>query len=223
MGVHEMQRKQYVEIPIAAEWEAVIGTPEQGFTALIWGISGHGKTTFALKLCKELARHGRVLYNSVEQGFSKSLRDATQGVGMSEVAPGRFLVGDRMSYDEMCDAIIRSKITFVVIDSLQYMNLTSGQYKALIARFPKKSFLIISWEGSGSNPKGEHGKSIRYMVDIKIRVHKGLAVANSRFARTVPYRVMDWATAPEPEKKSAKPADENQLELVMDAEEGQDQ
>lgn len=206
---------------LSPEWQRIIGLPQKGFSMLIWGASGSGKTTFAMRLCKELTKLGRVYYNSIEQGEGHSIKKAFQLVGMEEVPTEKFALGDRHSFEEMLEVLSqpRNRIQFVVIDSLQYIKLTKDQYRQLIARFPRKNIIIISWEQAGGAPKGEHAQGIRYMVDIKCYVKKGVAVADSRFGATVPYTIFDAATRPQhpqegdQEPKNAKQPD-GQLSLL---------
>ena len=174
---------------LSPKWINIIGLPERNFRMLIWGPSGSGKSTFAVELCKELAGHGKVYLNSVEQGKGKSLQDLINRVGMEDCAPGSFVIGNRDTYDEMVAKLRKNRAMFVVIDSAQYINLTTEQYKHLIKTFPKKAFIIISWEQVGGAPKGEHAKAIRYMVDVKTYVKNGIAKSDSRFGPTQPYQI----------------------------------
>lgn len=108
---------------------------------------------------------------------------------MEDCAPGSFVIGNRDTYDEMVAKLKKNRAMFVVIDSAQYINLTTEQYKHLIKTFPKKAFIIISWEQVGGAPKGEHAKAIRYMVDVKTYVKNGIAKSDSRFGPTQPYQI----------------------------------
>jgi hypothetical protein len=201
IGVNTLLSKRYTTIPLAPEWIDVIGLPEVGFKQLIWGKPGQGKTTYTLQLCKELARHGKVYYNSIEQGEGKSLQDVVRLVDFSECS-GSVVFGDKDTFDEMVEKLKKNRARFVVIDSLDYINLTTEQYKQLVAFFPKKCIIIITWEGSGGNPKSSYAQSIRYMVDIKTRIHAGVAVSNSRFGATKPHQIFGEQVAKSGEQAS---------------------
>lgn len=190
IGVTQFLSKRYKTIALPEEWIKVLGMVETGFRIIIWGPSGSGKTTFALKMCKMLSGFGKVYYNSIEQGEGASLQNAIRQVGMEECA-GKIVFGDRDSFEEMVEKLKRNKAMFFVIDSAQYANLTQFQYKILNEMFPRKGIVIISWEGSGGHPKGEAAKAIRYMVDVKIHVRNGVAVAQSRYGATHPYRIFE--------------------------------
>jgi len=75
-------------------WEASFGKPEMRGCWIIWGNSGNGKTRFALRLCKYLARFGRVAYDSLEEGLSLSIKESMKSEGMSEVSR-RFILLDK--------------------------------------------------------------------------------------------------------------------------------
>lgn len=141
-----------------------------------------------MKLAKELSRFGKVYYNSIEQGESKSLQDVIKRVDLTDCT-GKIVFGDRDTFDEMIEKLKRNRATFIIIDSAHYINLTQHQYKTLNELFPRKGIIIISWEGASGLPKGEHMKSVQYMVDIKCRVSKGIAKAQSRYGDTSPYLV----------------------------------
>ncbi|SHJ75197.1 hypothetical protein SAMN02745146_0070 [Hymenobacter daecheongensis DSM 21074] len=203
ISIHELDKKHYPLMPLSEEWQQYIGHPEIGFRMLVWGESGHGKTTFVVKLCKELAQHGKVYYNSIEQGEGASIQKVMRLCNVTaDCKPGSFMLGDRDSYQEMWDKLAkpRQRVRFVVIDSLQYISLTKDQYKQLTETFPRIALIIISWSEGSGQPKGDTAKSIRYMVDIKTQVKKGVARSDSRFGATVPYQVIPW------EEKERAPA-----------------
>ncbi len=204
---------------LPADWQRVIGLPEKGFKMLIWGASGSGKTTFTMHLCKALSGLGRVYYNSIEEGEGRTIQNAFMRAGLQDVPAEKFALGDRHSYEEMVEELSknRNRIQFVVIDSIQYLNLTAAQYKNLVALFPRKSFILISWERPGGAPKGEHAQGIRYMVDVKCYVKEGVATADSRFGATEPFVIYDKKARPklpqEGDQKAASAADPAQLTL----------
>lgn len=190
IGIHSLLDSNFKEYDVNEKWKQIIGTPEQNFRMLIWGASGSGKTTFALQMLKYLTEFGKVYYNSVEQGKGKSLQQAAMHCKMDEIEAGKFMIGDRDPLEDMIEKIKKTHPKFICIDSLQYINLTKEQYKRLIKLFPTKSFVIISWEDKGEQPKGQYAQDIRYMVDIKCYVRNKVAKCDSRFGPTVPYQIM---------------------------------
>ncbi len=197
-------------------WENAIGLPEIGFRMLVWGPSGNGKTTFVVQLCKALSELGRVYYNSTEQGEGRSIQKVLQQCEVGACKPGSFVLGDRDTYEEMVAKIgkPRQKTRFVVIDSVQYLKLRMEQYQHLVEAFPHIAFILISWEGTNKEPLGAHARGIRYMVDIKTYVSKGVARSDSRFGATVPYQALPWVEKEAPKVGKVGVSETGQLRLL---------
>ena len=98
-GVREMLSIKYDTLDFKGEWYDAFGTPERKGVWLIWGNSANGKTSFALKLCKELCRFGRVAYDSLEEGACLSMQEAIRRENMIEVNK-RFLLIDNEDMNE---------------------------------------------------------------------------------------------------------------------------
>ncbi|HLN56117.1 MAG TPA: hypothetical protein VK207_08995 [Bacteroidales bacterium] len=170
----------FVELPFDGIWKDLIGTPELSGCWIIWGESANGKTAFSLQLAKYLAKFVRVAYNSLEEGISKSLRDAIEREKMTE-CQGRFLVLDKEPIAELEERIKKHKSPSVFfIDSVQYSELNKITAKKLIDRYPHKLFIFTS-HASGKMPEGRTAQAIRYHADVKIRVEGFRAFAQGRF------------------------------------------
>jgi len=74
----------------------------------------------------------------------------------------------------------RNSPHFVVIDSRDYMKFTTEQYKMLTERHHRKSLIVVCWE-MNSAPRGEHGKQMLYMCDIKVHVKNFVAIPRCRY------------------------------------------
>ena len=185
LGVNTVLNKSYPVFELSPQWLRHLGRISRNFKMLIYGDPGNGKTSYTMQLCKELARHGKVFYNSKEEGDSSTIQDAFKAHRMDQVA-GKFMLGDRFSFDEMLDKVRKGGYKFIVVDSIDYMNFTTTQYKQLIETFPKKAFIFISWEKNGK-PKLQAAKDIEYMADIKVHVLDFMAYARSRFGSLEDY------------------------------------
>ncbi len=150
-------------------WLDSFGRPELGGCWLVWGGSGHGKTRFALALCKYLTNFGRVGYNSLEEGLSLSLQKAVKSTGMVAVAK-RFILLDKEPINELRLRLQRPKSPdIIVIDSIQYSGLNKDTAKALVDEFPRKLFVFIS-HADGKNPAGRTAGAIRFHANVKLFV-----------------------------------------------------
>ncbi len=194
LSVNNIINYNPVTLPFEGEWEASFGKPELCGSWLIWGASGNGKTRFALQLCKYLCQFGKVAYNSLEEGMSKSMQDAVIATGMQDVSR-RFTLLDQ---ENISDLILRLKKRkspgVVVIDSVQYTGMNYNDYKKLRSQFPHKLFVLIS-HADGKEPAGRVAKSIRYDAFVKIRVEGYKALPVSRYGGGEPFVV--WAAGAE--------------------------
>lgn len=198
IGVQAFIDKAFDTLAFTGEWKESFGEPEKNFKMLLYGGSGEGKTEFTVRFSKYLAGFGKVSYISPEQGISKSLQDAIKRNQMETVA-GKVMFLTGGTFDELLIYIKKSRSKFIIIDSLDYMKLTVEQFKILIARFPKKAFIIIAWAKNGS-PKSQHAKDIEFMCDIKSLVESfTITLPTSRFGGNQPFIIWKGAS-----KKAAK-------------------
>jgi hypothetical protein len=180
IGVKAFIDKTFDTFAFTGEWLESFGEPEKNFKMILYGGSGEGKTEFTVRFAKYLASFGKISYVSPEQGISKSLQDAIIRNNMDEVA-GKVMFLTGGSFDELVIYIKKSRSKVIIIDSLDYMKLTVDQFKILIAKFPKKAFIIIAWAKNGS-PKSQHAKDIEFMCDIKSFVESfRITLPTSRF------------------------------------------
>ncbi|MGQ1889158.1 hypothetical protein ACT29H_01825 [Thermophagus sp. OGC60D27] len=167
-------------MPFTGKWKASFGEPERGGSWIIWGHSGNGKTRFALQLCKYLTKFGKVAYNSLEEGASRSMQIAFESERMHEVSRNIILL-DQEPIDELIKRLKKHKSPHIIaIDSIQYSGLTYASYKALRAEFPRKLFILIS-HADGKHPSGRVAKQIRYDSFVKIWVEGYRAEVMSRY------------------------------------------
>lgn len=167
-------------LPFQGPWLHSFGRPELRGSWLIWGESGSGKTTLVMQLCKYLTGFDRVLYNSLEEGDSESVKLALIRVGMQE-AGRRFLLLDKEPIDDMKERLRKRRAPrIVVIDSIQYAGLNYTQYKELIEEFTTTLFIWIS-HAEGKNPKGRTAQEVRYDAYVKAYVEGYMTTPVSRY------------------------------------------
>lgn len=189
VGIKEFLRKKFTLLPIPEEWAKHFGELPERFTMGIYGFTGNGKTDYAIKIAKMLSAFGNVLYNSPEQGVSKSLQMCIDRNNMDEVKGKVIFVCD--TYEELVLRLDKRKSArFVFLDSRDQMNLTTEQFYLLEKKFPKKSFIVLLYE-KGAKPKGEHGISILFRCDIKMRVRLFIAMGTSRFGGGEDYMIWE--------------------------------
>ena len=182
LGINDFLSLKFHDYPFTGEWLAAFGSPEKNFKMLIYGPEKNGKTDFTMKLCKYLGTFGKVYYNSSEEGRSKTMQETIRRNNMQEVA-GRVLFLHKEDITTLMERLHRKgSPRFVVIDSLDYMELTDNDYKTLTDAFPRKAFIFICWSDPKDNPLLTSAKMIAKRVDIKVKVKQWVAYPTSRFS-----------------------------------------
>lgn len=180
VSVSELLTMRHKVMEFSDEWEASFGQPERSGAWLIWGASGQGKTRFALQLCKYLTRYGRVAYNSLEEGASRSMRLAIEETRMEDVSR-KFILLDQEPIEELKKRLDKHKSPdIIVIDSVQYTGLNYKEYKELRYGYKHKLFILVS-HADGKEPAGRVARSIKFDSFIKIRVEGYRAFPISRY------------------------------------------
>lgn len=180
LSIKNIEEYKPVEMEFSGKWEASFGCPELRGSWLVWGNSGNGKTRFALQLSKYLCQFGKVAYNSLEEGLSKSMKKAIMDVGMKEVKRG-FILLDREPLKELENRLEKRKSPeIIVIDSVQYFRMNQADYDRFKKKFPGKLFIFIS-HAKGKEPKGSLAESIRYDAFVKVWIEGYKAFPVSRY------------------------------------------
>lgn len=174
ISLSEMKEKSFDIYHFSEEYSNLIGNPERNFSALIYGESGHGKSTWSIDFSNYLATNfGKLLYNSSEEGFSYSLQNKLSKYDNENIHISQF-----KRFKELKSEIRANKYNFIVIDSLNDMELTEEQFSELINMGIAIIFILQATKGGnfkGSN-KFAHDTDIR----IKLENYKPV-LEKSRF------------------------------------------
>lgn len=160
---------------------------------IIWGLSGQGKTNLLMKILKVFLSFGRVLYISLEEGHEVTMKNTLERHFNDdmELAKNLTIADQEMTFEKLCVRLDRPRSPkFIIIDSLQYWNISYEDYKELKRRYPRKSFLFIS-HAEGKEPLGKTARSIRYDAGLKIKVEGYVAFIVSRYGGGLPYVVWE--------------------------------
>ena len=103
IGISQFLERKFVAYDFDGKWKASFGYPEKNFKMFVYGESGNGKTSFCVQLAKYMASFTKVLYNSFEEGISKSLQEAIKRENLSEVN-GRIMFG-KLGFQELIDRL----------------------------------------------------------------------------------------------------------------------
>lgn len=188
IGITDFLNKTFDVYEIDGEWLDSFGLIEKNFKMSVTGESGGGKTELVVQFIKELCLkfNTKADYFSYEQGHSKSLQSAIQRNNMEEVK-GKVMFITGGTFDQLLERLKRrASARIVVIDSQDYSELSTKQYKELVKLFPRKSFIVVSWAKKGK-PKNQASRDIEYMSCIKVVVENFKAFPRSRFGGNKPF------------------------------------
>lgn len=169
-NVKSLLEKKFDVMPFEGAWKDSFGEPCKQFSMMLYGDSGHGKTDLAIKLGKYLTNFGKVVYNSIEEGFSHTLQMAMLRNNMDQVAD-KFLILDKEQLPDLTKRLKKQRSPdFLIIDSIQYLQMTKDEYFNFKKEFySKKGIIYISHIEKGS-VKGALARDIWYDVDIQVPV-----------------------------------------------------
>ena len=178
----EIENLRIPELPLEGAWERAFGRPSRFERWFVCGESTSGKSSFVMMLSKKLCEYGRVDYVSLEEGTNLSFRKRSVRLRMTEVA-GRFKVVTGLTVADLVGRLAKPKsANFVVIDSVQYLDVQSFPRlkKLLFDRFPRKSFILVSQIYKG-RPKGKMADDIRFDCGVKVYTRGYRAYCQGRY------------------------------------------
>jgi hypothetical protein len=184
MPARRFKEKKFLKIGLEGKWLEKYGDVEVGKTFFIWGESGGGKSTEAIKLFDYLTQiHGKGLYIACEEGLGGILQDRIDE--HISTANNNYCVCSQKTDYKGLIAIeqakpLRSRFRVIVIDSYQlYCNMKYAQYKELREALPWATIIGINQMKPDGEPYG--GNQIRHDADIKVQIVGGKAAITSRY------------------------------------------
>lgn len=179
LTIDNILNKKYKLFDFTGEWEEAFSKPERRGVWFIWGNSGNGKTRFTMQLAKYLTGFGRVLYNSLEEGSSHTIRKAFEEVGMREVKKRMLLVSEPLA--KLNERLKKQRCAnVIIIDSFQYCQISYKQYIAFKEEHKDKLIIFVS-HADGKQPAGRAAKSVMYDATLKIWVEGFKAISKGRY------------------------------------------
>lgn len=195
LGVEQLLKKKFKLLDIPAEWLGLLGMLPKFFIMTIVGYSGNGKTELAVRFAKMLTRFGKVAWLSYEQGHGVDLQRACVRNAMHEVK-GKFIPIDPLEdmaegstyFSELVAYCLKkTSAPFIFIDSIDYLKLTTAEFKYLKEKFPNKTFIFIGHGTSTGKPKEEATRIAMFYGQATIVVKDYIAFPEkSRFGGTEP-------------------------------------
>lgn len=178
LSVDNLLSKKIDSVRLSDKWVQAIGCPELSGTWLIYGPPKNGKTTFCLQIANELSDFGRVLYNTIEEGFSLSFQTAVKRTGLRNK---KVVFVEREYYQDIYNRLKRPKSPkIIIIDSLQFSYLNIEQYRDLKETFRDKLFVYIS-HIKNNLPDGSTAIKIHRDANVYFRIEGFRAYPMSRY------------------------------------------
>jgi|GEM_PF-1976424 len=179
MSAYDYRKLSIPGLPFDGEFYYLFDQPAPGFLALIYGKSGHGKTTFSLRFADYLESFGKVNYVNREQGGqSKAFQDLLNEHNInitqidSELLEG---VEDMSKHGEGFD--------FIILDSVSYMKLTPDAIQVFRKENPAVSIIGIMQCTKDGKMKGS--EEFAHNADIVVEVENFIAKTNkNRFSKS---------------------------------------
>lgn len=188
ISISQLYAKKFRVMDFKDNWQLSFGRPELSGSWIIYGPPKNGKTRLAVQLAKYLTSFARVAYDSLEEGFSESIREAFETEQMEEVSR-RIVLLDKEPVDNLMKRLLKRRSPDVaIIDSLQYTGMTYQEYRDLKDSLRNKLLIFIS-HAEGKEPAGRVARSVRYDANITIRVEGFKAFVNSRYGNTEPFTI----------------------------------
>lgn len=177
-SVDNVLNAKFKGIDLTGKWRQVIGIPEMGKSWMAWGNSGSGKTTLLMQMAKMLSSFDIVLYDSIEEGLSKSIQNAYGRAGLITGDPVR-LIDDK--FPDLVNRLRRKRSPRIVfIDSIQYTKMRWSDYLEFCEEFDTTLKIWIG-HANGKEPKGELADRIRYDSSVRIFTEGYRAFITSRY------------------------------------------
>lgn len=178
ISIKTLKEKNYETIDLG-DYNNLFGLIESKFIIMCYGPSGSGKSVFVLQLLEELTKHGKALYNSHEERLKKTIQNRVINFGISSP---KIAIGESLPFDVMMQKIKANHYSYVVLDSIQYMDLTYEQLKELVEftkRKKKFGIIMVSFGNTMDSPT----RAIDHLhaADVKCFFKNGGVTITSRY------------------------------------------
>lgn len=161
--------KRFSTLDLGDEYAKCFGQPSDVGIWLIFGKEKNGKSTFALKLAKQLSKIKKTLYVSAEEGTDLEFIRACQRAGIDEEDKGLHFI-EYEPLEELRERLQRAKSEKIVfIDNITVYNdeLKNGVLRELQRENARKLFIFIAHEDrTGGEPATSSGKLCRKYAKI---------------------------------------------------------
>ncbi|MDY0215389.1 MAG: hypothetical protein RBS19_00395 [Bacteroidales bacterium] len=170
--------------PFTDDYYKIFGEPDIRFSTIIRGEAKSGKSTYAAKFAQYVSQFGKVLYVSAEERLnSKTLQNRLRYCKV-ESPKVRFI---HEKHIDKIEAKIRTGgFRFVIIDSVQHVQMTYDEFEAMRHAFKRRK---ISWHLIMQ--MGVNITKWKHEVDVLVEVKNGWAQVHGRYNAASRIRVLE--------------------------------
>lgn len=162
--------------PFTDEWKLLFDEPDIRFSTLIRGEAKSGKSTYAARFAQYCSRFGRVLYVSAEERLnSKTLQNRLK---LCEVTSPKVRFIHTKCIDTIEKVIRTGGFRFVIIDSIQHVQMTYDEFEAMRTKFKRRK---LSWHLIMQ--MGQNITKWKHEVDVLVEVREGRAFVKGRYSK----------------------------------------
>jgi len=205
MSADELVEYKYDSYPFDGKWKNLIGNPAKSFHMMVFGRPKQGKSIFCFQLAKYLSKFGKVLYIASEEGFSATLQQKLQEFGA--INPNLYFANYR-DYETIKQNITGQDYEFIIIDSINFINLEPEDVEELKSLNKEKAFITIQQATKGGQFRGS--QQFAHNCDIIIEVIQGVANHTGRYAAPSEMQIFDKPNF-KANKVTDSPSDQMQL------------
>lgn len=178
ISIKTLKEKKYETVDMG-KYNELFGDVEAKFIMMCYGPSGSGKSVFVLQFLEELTKHSKALYNSHEERLRKTIQQRTINFNINS---SKIAIGESLPFDVMLEKIKANHYTYLVLDSIQYMDFTYEQLKELVEftkRKKKFGIIMVSFGNTMDNPT----RAIDHLhaADLKCFFKNGSVTITSRY------------------------------------------
>lgn len=161
--------------PFTGDWNKILGEPDIRFSTLIRGEAKSGKSTYCAKFSQYCSQFGKVLYVSAEERLnSKTLQNRLK---LCKVVSPKVRFIHTRNIDEIERKIQTGGFRFIIIDSIQHVDMSYQEFEALRTKFKRRK---LSW-----HLIMQMGVSItkwKHEVDVLVDIKDGKAFVHGRYS-----------------------------------------
>ena len=175
LSADELQSLDYEKYAFDGDYVEFIGKPAIGFHALVYGLPKSGKSIWSMQFADYLANNfGKVMYVACEEQFKGTLKEKVKDWTTNR---SHLDFGKVDTFEEINKLI--QGYNFVIIDSLDYADVSVEEMEQLKRNHPKTSFVTIKQVTKDGQFRGS--QEYAHNCDIIISISDGQAYQKGRF------------------------------------------